>query len=63
MYKNVIRENYKLKNRYSNEGKEGTENLVAKLEFYEEKFKLMTMDYNQAQGVVQKIKSKELTLL
>ena len=58
-YQAVIKENYKLK--AMKDGKyENSEELFSKVQYYEEKFRLMSMEYKKATDSVKRLKEKEL---
>lgn len=63
-YKEVVKDNYRLKGQYQSSGVAArNEELVSKVSFYEEKFKLMSIEYNKVQETTKKLKQKELALL
>lgn len=50
-----------MKAKYSENNNKTQEELALKVDYYEEKFKLMSIEYQKALEVVKKLKEKELT--
>lgn len=59
-HKDLLRENYKLKAKYGSNTNKTEDELISKVNYYEEKFKLMSIEYQKALEAVRKMKAKEI---